>query len=89
MLYVLVVAVVPCIWLWRTRWQRLSLGRNLRWIAFSLAASSLLFALLLAFSVKDLMVLQAKAPSLRAMVSPYGGSGAAAALEKILLRRQP
>ena len=89
LLCVLVVAVAPCIWLWRTRLQRLPLGRNLRLIAFSFVACALLFALLLAVSIKDLAALRHKAPALRAMVSPYGGSAAVAALEKILLRRQP
>ena len=88
-LYVLVVAVVPCVWLWRKHLQRLSLRRNLRVIASSFVACAVLFALLLVISVKDLTALHAKAPALRAMVSPYGGSGAVAALEKILLRRQP
>ena len=86
---VVLIAVAPCIWLWRTRLQRLSLRRNLRLVASCVMACALLFALLLAISAKDLARLHDKAPSLRAMVSPYGGSGAVAALEKILLRRQP
>ena len=88
-LCVLVVAVAPCVWLWRKHLQRLSLRRNLRVIASSFVACAMLFALLLVVSVKDLTALHAKEPALRAMVSPYGGSGAVAALEKILLRRQP
>ena len=86
---VVLVAVAPCIWLWRTPLQRLSLRRNLRVIATSFVACAVLFALLLAASVKDLTTLHVKAPALRAMVSPYAGSGAVAGLEKVLLRRQP
>ena len=88
-LCVLVVAVVPCVWLWRTRLQRLSLRRNLRQVALAIVTCALLFGLLLAVSVKDLAALQQKQPALRSMVSPYSSAGAVAALEKILLRRQP
>ncbi|MEO6623618.1 MAG: phosphoethanolamine transferase domain-containing protein [Burkholderiaceae bacterium] len=88
-LYVLIVAVLPCVWLWRTPLQRLSLGRNVRVIVWACVTCALLFALLLVFSVKNLAALHDRAPTLRAMVSPYGGSSAVAALEKVLLRRQP
>ena len=88
-LCLLVVAVAPWVWLWRTRLQRLSLRRNLRQIVLAVVACVLLFGLLLAFSAKDLASLQQKEPALRSMVSPYSGAGAVAALEKILLRRQP
>lgn len=88
-LYLLVVALVPCVWLWRTQFQRLSLRRNLRQVVMAGTAFVLTFGLLLAFSFKDLAALQAKEPTLRAMVSPYSHAGATAALEKILLRRKP
>lgn len=88
-LCVLVVAVAPCVWLWRKHLQRLSLWRNLRVIASSFVACGGLFALVLVVSVTDLTTLHAKAPTLRKIVSPYSGSGTLAALEKILLRRQP
>ncbi len=85
----LVIAVVPCVWLWRVPLQRLSLRRNLRQVVMASSLCALLFGLTWAFSARDLLAMQEKAPGLRALVVPYSHAGAVAALEKILLRRQP
>ena len=88
LLCLVILALLPCIWLWRARLRRVPVARNLLQVALVFVAAVGLFALVLAFSFKDLARLSDQAPGLRSQVSPFSALGSVRALEQVLLRRQ-
>jgi len=83
-----ILALLPCIWLWHTGLRRVPVARTLRQVVLLFVAAARVFALVLTFSFKDLALLAEKAPGLRSQVSPFSAISSVGALEKVLLRRQ-
>lgn len=87
-LVLLLLAIGPAIWMWRTPLRRLSTTANLVQVVTALIVACAVFALALLLSFKDLARLEQQLPQWQEQISPYSASGAIRRLEQILLVRQ-
>ena len=84
-LSLMIVAVLPMAWLWRTPVRRLAMPGNLLQVLVSAVAAAAVFALALLLSFKDLSRLEQPMPQWQEQINPYHLVGAVRRLEKILL----